>query len=71
MKVCVIMHYDDISGGCPSTTAIVKIPEGMTLDDVFLAWLRKKRNSPTLTMKEVEGADWNLYHWFEDEVEEL
>jgi hypothetical protein len=71
MRVCVVFHYDDISGGEPSTTAIIKMPEGMALDDVFLTWLRKKKNNPNLTMKEVENADWNLYHWIEDIVTEL
>ena len=31
MKVLVIFHYDDISGGVPGTSGIVRIPDAATV----------------------------------------
>lgn len=65
MKVLTIVHYDTNQG---SVEDIVQIPEGKTEDDVFLAWIRVKRNKPDLTMEEVTKNDGYLYHWEACEV---
>jgi hypothetical protein len=68
----VIFHYDDISGGVPGTSGIVRIPDGKTSDDVFMAWIRKKEGDPTLTMKNIEkDPDRFMYYWTDSEVTEV
>lgn len=73
MKVLVIFHYDDVSGGVPGTSGIVRIPDGKTGDDVFLAWIRRKKKDPSITMDDVhENKNDNyMYYWVEDEVTEI
>lgn len=73
MKVLVVFHFDDTSGGVPGTSAIIKIPEGKTKDDVFLAWVREKKSNPAITMDDVNSNkdDEFMYYWTEDSVEEM
>ena len=73
MKVLVIFHYDDVSGGVPGTSGIIRIPEGKTADDIFLAWIRKKKNDSSITMEAVQENedDKYMYYWTESEVTEI
>jgi len=70
-RVLTISEYDDTMS-CP--TAVLWIPDGMTPDQVFVAWLRahseywKERIRPDITSEELSKHE-ILYAWWEHDVQ--
>lgn len=65
IRVLVIIHYEDMSLGQP--TAIIRIPDGMTMEDCYHKWLEQNGHPKDW---EAQPGEYELEELDEDEEEE-